>query len=183
MPRRLREEFDQAALPHLTELLRAATRMCGNRDAANDLVQETFLQAWRSFARFQPGTNCRAWLYKILIFSHSKQRRSLSRQPSMTDLDQAGEKALLFDPPTPDVLSADIVKAAFDRVPEPFRTAIVIVDVEEFTYREAADILDVPIGTVMSRLSRGRKLLRHELAGSAAALDRDDRTLERQGQS
>src|ERR1043165_9802409 len=94
MPRRLREEFDQAALPHLTELLRAATRMCGNRDAANDLVQETFLQAWRSFARFQPGTNCRAWLYKILIFSHSKQRRSLSRQPSMTDLDQAGEKAL-----------------------------------------------------------------------------------------
>src|SRR5689334_11240228 len=122
MARRLREEFDAAAMPHLTELLRAATRLCGNRDAASDLVQETYLQAWRSFTRFQPGTNCRAWLYKILMFSHSKQRRSLSRQPSMTDLDQAGEKALLFDPPTPDVLTADIVKAAFDRIPEPFRT-------------------------------------------------------------
>ena len=182
MHRRLREEFDHAAMPHLAELRRAATRLCGNRDAADDLVQETYLQAWRSFARFQPGTNCRAWLYKILMFSHSKQRRSWSRQPSMMELDQAGEKALLFDPPTPDVLSADIIKAAFERVPEPFRTAVVIVDVEEFTYREAADILAVPIGTVMSRLSRGRKLLRHELS-CAGALNLDTRTHERQGTS
>jgi RNA polymerase sigma-70 factor, ECF subfamily len=183
MQRRLREEFETTAMPFLPELLRVATRMCGGRDRAEDLVQETFLQAWRSFARFQTGTNCRAWLYKILMFSHSKQRRSLARQPSLTELDQAGEKALLFDPPTPDVLTAEMVNAAFGRVPEPFRTTMVIVDVEEFTYREAADILDVPIGTVMSRLSRGRKLLRHELAGCAAALNLDTRTRERQGSS
>ena len=124
MQRQLREEFETTAMPHLAELLRAAIRMCGNRAAADDLVQETYLQAWRSFARFQPGTNCRAWLYKILIFSHSKLRRSMARQPSIMELDQAGEKALLFDPPTPDALTAESVKTAFERVPEPFRSAV-----------------------------------------------------------
>jgi len=184
MQRRLREEFEASALPYLQELLRAAMRLCGSRAAAEDLVQEAYLQAWRSFSRFERGTNCRAWLYKILMFSHSRQRRSTARQPQTTHLNEAGDVAVLFDPPTPDALTAASVKAAFDKVPEPFRTAVVLVDVEEFSYREAADILGVPIGTVMSRLSRGRRVLRLELVEQAAAmgLGVGDRR-ERQGSS
>jgi RNA polymerase sigma-70 factor (ECF subfamily) len=170
MPTRLREEFDKSALTHLTELLRVAVRLCRTRDAAEDLVQETYLQAWRSFRRFEPGTNCRAWLFKILIFSHSRQRRDQARRPVLTDMESAGESALLFDPPTPDILTAASVQAAFDSLPEPFRTAVLLVDVEEFTYREVAEILSVPIGTVMSRLSRGRRLLRLDLVTQAAGL-------------
>ena len=125
--------------------------------------------ARRSFHRFEPGTNCRAWLYRILIFSHSRSRRDQSRRPLLTDLDAAGESALLFDPPTPDTLTAASVRAAFDGLPEPFRLAVLLVDVEGLTYREAADALDAPIGTVMSRLNRGRRLLRLALVEQAAS--------------
>jgi RNA polymerase sigma-70 factor, ECF subfamily len=151
-----REEFDRAALVHVPELLRFATRLCGSADAGEDLLQETYLQAWRSFHRFAAGTNCRAWLYKILLFTHSAQNRKRARQPFLVDFDAAGEAALLIDAPTPDALTAKAVKAAFDRLPEHVRTLILLVDVEGLTYREAAEALSVPVGTVMSRLSRGR---------------------------
>lgn len=147
-----------------------ACRLSADRAAADDLVQETYLQAWRSFHRFVPGTNCRAWLYKVLYFCHSRQRRTRARQPVMVDLESSPESALLFDPPTPDTLTADSVKAAFERIAEPFRTAVMLVDVEQLAYREAADVLGVPIGTIMSRLARGRRLLRLELSAEAAAL-------------
>lgn len=162
-----RDAFDRAAMVHVPELLRVAARLCGSADAGEDLVQETYLQAWRSFHRFQTGTNCRAWLYKILLFTYSAQNRKRARQPFLVDLDAAGESALLVDRPTPDTLTAVAVKAAFDRLPEHFRTLVLLVDVEGLTYREAADALEVPIGTVMSRLSRGRGLLRQELARHA----------------
>jgi RNA polymerase sigma-70 factor (ECF subfamily) len=169
MARRLRDEFNDAALPHAAALLRMATRLCGGRDAAQDLVQETYLQAWRSFARFEPGTNCRAWLYKILIFSHSRLRRDQSRRPTITSLETAPDTALLFDPQTPDTLTASSVKAAFESLPDQFRLVVLLVDVEQLSYREAADALDVPIGTVMSRLNRGRRLMRQALVEQAAA--------------
>jgi RNA polymerase sigma-70 factor (ECF subfamily) len=169
MARRLRDEFNDVALPHVPALLRTATRLSGSRDAAEDLVQETVLQAWRSFERFEIGTNCRAWLYKILMFSHSRQRRDQSRRPMVTALDAAHESALQFDPQTPDTLTAASVKAAFDQLPDPFRVAVLLVDVEELTYRETAEALDVPIGTVMSRLNRGRRLMRLALVNEAAA--------------
>lgn len=169
MARRLREEFNDAALPHAAALLRTATRLCGRRDAAEDLVQETYLQAWKSFGRFEPGTNCRAWLYKILIYSHSRLRRDQSRRPVVTSLEQAPDAALLFDPPTPDALTAASVRMAFDTLSDPFRLAVMLVDVEQLSYREAADALDVPIGTVMSRLNRGRRLMRQALVEQAAA--------------
>ena len=159
-----REEFDRTALVHVPELLRFATRLCGSADAGEDLLQDTFLQAWRSFHRFAAGTNCRAWLYRILLNTHSNQNRKRARQPFLVDLDAAGEAALLSDAPTPDALTATAVKVAFDSLPEHFRTLIMLVDVEGLTYREAAEALDVPIGTVMSRLNRGRGLLRLELA-------------------
>ena len=162
-----REEFDRAALVHVPELLRVAARLSGSAEAGEDLVQETYLQAWRSFHRFQAGTNCRAWLYKILLFTYSAQKRKRARQPFLVELDAAGEAALLADAATPDALTAAAVKAAFDRLPDHFRTPVLLVDVEGLTYREAAEALDVPIGTVMSRLSRGRGLLRLELARHA----------------
>jgi RNA polymerase sigma-70 factor (ECF subfamily) len=162
-----RDEFDRAALVHVPELLRVAARLCGDAAAGEDLVQETYLQAWRSFHRFEAGTNCRAWLYKILLFTYSAQRRKRARQPFLVDIDTANDAALLVEPPTPDMLTAEAVRAAFDRLPDLFRTLVLLVDVEGLTYREAADALNVPIGTVMSRLSRGRRLLRLELAEHA----------------
>lgn len=168
-----REEFDRAALVHVPELLRVATRLCGNAAAGEDLVQETYLQAWRSFHRFEAGTNCRAWLHKILLFTYSAQRRKSARQPFLVDIDTAADAALLVDPPAPDMLTAEAVRTAFDRLPDPFRTLVLLVDVEGFTYREAADALNLPIGTVMSRLSRGRRLLRLELAHHAPAAARN----------
>jgi RNA polymerase sigma-70 factor (ECF subfamily) len=158
------QRFEAEAMPHLNDLFRTALRMTGERGQAEDILQEVYLQAWRSFDRFSAGTNCRAWLYKILLFTHSAQKRKRARQPFLVDLDAAGEAALLIDAPTPDALTARAVKAAFDRLPEHFRTLVLLVDVEGLTYREAAEALNVPIGTVMSRLNRGRGLLRLELA-------------------
>jgi len=169
MARTAREQFTDEAMPHVRALLRTAARLCGTRESAEDLVQDTFLQAWRSFHRFEPGTNCRAWLYKIMLFSHSRSRRDQSRRPFHVDLDAAGDQALLFEPPTPDAITAASVRAAFDALPEPFRLAVLLVDVEGLTYREAADALDAPIGTVMSRLNRGRRLMRLALVEEAAA--------------
>jgi RNA polymerase sigma-70 factor (ECF subfamily) len=162
-----REEFDRVALVHVPELLRVATRLCGDAAAGEDLVQETYLQAWRSFHRFEAGTNCRAWLYKILLFTYSAQRRKRARQPFLVDIDTAADAALQVESPTPDMLTAEAVRSAFERLPDPFRTLVLLVDVEGLTYREAADALTVPIGTVMSRLSRGRRMLRLGLAEHA----------------
>ena len=169
MRRRLRQEYDDLVLPHVPALLRMAMRLCGNRATAEDLVQEACLQAWRSFRRFEPGTNCRAWLYRILIFTHSRSRRDAARRPVVTELDAATESALRFDPLTPDPLTSASVSAAFESLAEPFRTVIMLVDVEELAYRDAAEALGIPIGTVMSRLSRGRRLMRIALARQADA--------------
>jgi len=156
-------------MPYMAELLRMAARLRGDRSAAEDLLQETYLQAWRSFRHFEPGTNCRAWLYKILMFTHSRARRDASRRPATTQLDMAPESALRFDPSTPDPLTVESVKAAFDTLPERYRIAVLLVDVEQLTYREASEALDIPIGTIMSRLSRGRRLLRLHLVQQASA--------------
>src|SRR6185503_3450935 len=114
-------DFEAAAMPHLNDLFRTATRVVGDRSEAEDLVQEAYLQAWRSFHRFEPGTNCRAWLYKILFTCLSRDRRARARQPVVVDLEAATEKALRFDPATPDTLTVDSVNAAFERIPDPFR--------------------------------------------------------------
>jgi RNA polymerase sigma-70 factor, ECF subfamily len=183
-----REEFDRAALVHVPELLRVASRLCGSAEAGEDLLQETYLQAWRSFHRFETGTNCRAWLYKILLFTYSAHNRKRARQPFLVELDAASEAALSVDPPTPDTLTAEAVWAAFDRLPENFRTPILLVDVEGLTYREAAEALNTPIGTVMSRLSRGRGLLRLDLArhapeSSTGMRSETDRSAKRRARS
>jgi RNA polymerase sigma-70 factor (ECF subfamily) len=164
-----RAAFDAEALPHAPDLYRAALRMTGERARAEDAVQETFLQAWKSFHRFDAGTNCRAWLYKILFHCVKHQRRNWLRFPSLIQNEAAIEATLESPPLVSDSLEDADILAALDRIPAEFRAAVLLVDVEEFTYKEAAEILAAPIGTVMSRLSRGRRLLREQLADVARA--------------
>ena len=159
------EDFESAALPHLNDLYRTAARVIGNRTEAEDLVQEAYLQAWKSFHRFEPGTNCRAWLFKILFHVIQHHRRKwYSSKLVAQDNEQFLENTVAFEPPVAQHLSDDDVLAALEKIAVQYREVILLADVEEFSYKEVAATLGVPVGTVMSRLSRGRKLLRAELA-------------------
>lgn len=156
--------FEAEAMPHLNDLFRTATRVLGERGRAEDVVQEVYLQAWKSFDRFEPGTNCRAWLFKILFHCVNHHRRKWFRFPLLKENEEFLEANLTYSPPVPEHLTDEEILAALDRIAGDFRAVVLLVDVEEFAYKEAADILQIPIGTVMSRLSRGRKLLREQLA-------------------
>jgi RNA polymerase sigma-70 factor, ECF subfamily len=162
------EEFESAALPHLNDLYRTAARVIGNRTEAEDLVQEAYLQAWKSFHRFEPGTNCRAWLFKILfhVIQHRRRKWYNSKVVQEND-DLLLQDTIAYEPPVPPHLSDEDVLAALEKVSVQYREVVLLADVQEFSYKEIAATLGVPVGTVMSRLSRGRKLLRAELAGFA----------------
>ena len=159
-----KENFDRFAFAHFRELRRFAFRVCQDRETADDLVQETYLRAWRSFDKFEPDTNCRAWLFRIFLYVHSEYRRNQARQPLTFSLDYVKDSTLSSHTDTPSDVTLEEIKLAFAELPEPFRIAVLLSDVEGLRYREIADALDVPIGTVMSRLSRGRQLLRAKLA-------------------
>ncbi|HWQ34960.1 MAG TPA: sigma-70 family RNA polymerase sigma factor [Blastocatellia bacterium] len=161
-------DFETEAMPHLNDLFRSARRILGNAAEAEDAVQEAYYQAWKSFHRFQPGTNCRAWLFKILFHVIQHQRRKWWKVSSFANLDEMPEQVTTWEPPVPQDLTDEEVLQAFDRLPQQYREVVLLADVQEFAYKEIADILNIPIGTVMSRLNRGRKLLRTELAGLAA---------------
>jgi len=156
-------QFEAEALPHLSDLFRTAVRILGDRNRAEDVAQEVYLQAWKSFDRFESGTNCRAWLFKILFHCVNHHRRKWFRFPVLKETEEFLEANLVAPAPIPDQLKDEDILAALDRIPAEFRSVVLLVDVEEFAYKEAAEILSVPIGTVMSRLSRGRKLLRGQL--------------------
>ncbi len=160
-------EFEAVAMPHRNDLFRIATRMTRDRARAEDAVQETLLQAWKSFDRFEAGTNIKAWLFRILFYSVQHQRRKWFRFPQAGD----SEEILMNTAASPEPIAAELtdeaIRAALDSIPEDYRAVALLVDVEEFAYREAAEILRVPIGTVMSRLSRARKLLRDRLGETA----------------
>jgi len=160
------ERFEAEALPHLRSLYGTAYRMTHNAHDAEDLVQETFLRAYRAFDRFQPGTNIRAWLFTILHRARTDSFRKASRSPQTVEL--AAEPAV---PPPQDALASggeDLVHA-LSNLPEVFRTAVVLRDVEDLSYQEIARALEVPVGTVMSRIHRGRSLLRAALAARRSA--------------
>lgn len=158
------ERFEAEAMPHLNDIFRAATRVLGDSTRAEDVAQEVYLQAWKSFHRFEPGTNCRAWLFKILFHCVNHHRRKWFRFPLLKETEEFVEANLTQPEPIPEHLTDADILAALDRIPADFRAVILMVDVEEFAYKEAAEILSIPIGTVMSRLNRGRKLLREHLA-------------------
>jgi RNA polymerase sigma-70 factor (ECF subfamily) len=160
------EDFEEAALPHLNELFRTAAWLVGNRAEAEDLLQETYLQAWKLFHRFEPGTNCRAWLFRILFNKASHHRRRLSWERHH-DRVVPLECSLEYQPPANEQLGDEDMLTALARLPRRYREAVLLADVEDLSYKEIAAIENIPIGTVMSRVHRGRKLLRIELAGIA----------------
>jgi RNA polymerase sigma-70 factor (ECF subfamily) len=158
------ERFEAEAMPHLNDIFRTALRVTGDRAAAEDVIQEVYLQAWRSFENFESGTNCRAWLYKILFHCVSHQRRKWFRFPQLKETEEFLEANLVQPESVPERLTDEDILAALDGIAQEFRSVVLLVDVEEFAYKEVAGILGIPIGTVMSRLSRGRTMLRKRLA-------------------
>jgi RNA polymerase sigma-70 factor (ECF subfamily) len=156
--------FEAEAMPHADRLFSLAMWLERNRAEAEDLVQETLVQALQSFHRYRPGTNCRAWLVTILHHVRSNRRRASGRLTLVADVDDRIAATTPFVPAIPEDLTDDDVLAALGAIPEPYQHVIVLFDVEELTYKEISQALDIPIGTVMSRLHRGRTLLRAQLA-------------------
>ena len=136
--------FASEAMPHLNDLFRTATRVLGERGRAEDVVQEVYLKAWKSFERFESGTNCRAWLYKILFHCVNHHRRKWFRFPLLKENEEFLEANLTYSPPVAEHLTDQEILAALDRIPADFRSVVLLVDVEEFAYKEAAEILGAP---------------------------------------
>jgi RNA polymerase sigma-70 factor (ECF subfamily) len=163
--------FEAEALSHLDALYRAALRITRNRADAEDLVQETFMKAFRAAGRFERGTNLRAWLFTILMNTARNQRRDAARDRVIVDspaVDEAPVAAPGADPESlllRGVLDQEL-QQALDALPDAFREAVWLRDVEEFSYAEIAGILAIPIGTVMSRIARGRRLLYDRLTAA-----------------
>jgi RNA polymerase sigma-70 factor (ECF subfamily) len=170
-------QFASLAMEFMGSLYTAALRMTRNSADAEDLVQETYLKAYRAFGSFQEGTNLKAWLYKILTNTFINSYRAKKRRPEQSELDEVEDLYLYrrlggleaaaagrsAEEEVMDLFADEDVKQALESLPEQFRIAVLLADVEGFSYKEIADILDVPIGTVMSRLHRGRKALQKAL--------------------
>src|SRR5436305_2327227 len=161
------DEFEAAAMPHMADIYRTASRLLGAGTGADDVVQDVYLQAWKSFGQFERGTNCRAWLFKILFHTLHHYRRKWLNLRMINQSEEILDLAAASSPPLPAHITDEEMLAALADVPIDFRAVVLLIDVEEFSYKEAAGILNVPIGTVMSRLSRGRKLLREKLVDLA----------------
>ena len=169
--------FAEQAMPHMASLYSGALRMTRNPADAEDLVQETYLKAYRGFGGFTEGTNLKAWLYRIMTNTYINSYRAKQRRPDESALDEvedlylyrrlggleAASMSRSAEDELMDTFSEAEVKAAVENLPENFRLAVLLADVEGFAYKEIAEILDIPIGTVMSRLHRGRKQLQRAL--------------------
>ncbi len=163
------DEFEAAAMPHMNDIYRTAARLLGNSPGADDVVQDVYLQAWKSFDQFELGTNCRAWLFKILFHTLNHYRRKWLNMRMVRESEEILDVTPAVGPPIPEQITDEEMLAALAEVPQDFRAVVLLVDVEEFSYKEAAGILNAPVGTVMSRLSRGRKVLREKLGAHAAS--------------
>ncbi len=159
LSRRQREEFKSQALVHVAALTRTALRLCDSRESAEDAVQETYLQAWKYWKTYQQGTSCRSWLFRIL-FNVIKKKHGMQTQQVPIE-DAAVDNIVRFIPDRQ--LDIYEVLDAFGRLAEEHRAVLMLVAVEEMTYKEAAFALGVPVGTVMSRLNRARIQLRRWL--------------------
>ena len=169
--------FAEQAMEYMAPLYTAALRMTRNPADAEDLVQETYLKAYRGFGGFEQGTNLKAWLYRILTNTFINSYRSKKRRPEESELDEVEDLYLYrrlggleaaavgrsAEDELMDLVTDQEVKDAIEALPEQFRMAVLLADVEGFSYKEIAEILDIPIGTVMSRLHRGRKALQKAL--------------------
>jgi RNA polymerase sigma-70 factor, ECF subfamily len=177
-----RVRFEEDALALSDQVYRVARHLVGSREEAEDLMQETYARAFRSWKSFQPGTNLRAWLLRILTNLNIDRGRRRQRTPDMQPLEE-GDYFLYnrleesAEGPTDEErvverLSQNDVVGALSEVPHDFRDVVVLVDIGDFTYADAAQILDIPIGTVMSRLHRGRRILKQSMADAAVGSER-----------
>jgi RNA polymerase sigma-70 factor (ECF subfamily) len=169
-----RKAFEKEALPHMDALYRTALRMTKNQNDAEDLVQEAYVKAYRFWDKFEPGSNCRAWLFKIMTNIFINDYRSKSRTPVSVNVDDIddnflyGQLANLGPEDNPErrlfsKIFDDDIKKAIEELPDDFRLVVVLSFLEGFSYQEIADIADLQLGTVKSRLHRGRKLLQKQL--------------------
>lgn len=175
-----RAAFHDEALPHMDSLYNAALYMTRDAALAEDLVQETFLKAFRFWHRYEQGTNCKAWLFRILTntFINKNRRKKqviLSMDASEQELsgDIVSERSRFYDSPEKEFLSSlfpEHVKQAIEALPDNFRIPVILADLHDFSYKEIADIMECPVGTVMSRLFRGRKRLQEVLFDYAVEL-------------
>lgn len=170
-------DFERDAMQYTRQLYSAAMRMTRNPSDAEDLVQETFLKAYRAYHTFEEGTNLKAWLYRILTNTYINKYRKESRRPSEVDLgsvedlylyrrlgsEESAEAARTTEDRVLEGLVESDIKKAVEDLPENFRITVLLADLEGFSYKEIAEILDIPIGTVMSRLHRGRKAMQKSL--------------------
>jgi len=187
------DRFERDALVFMDQLYAAALRYTKNPEDARDLVQDTYLKAFNSFHQFEEGTNLRAWLYRVLTTTFINTYRKDQRRPQLasgeledwqlaeaqshtSDLGKSAEVEALENLPDSDI------KRALQEIPEEFRIAVYLADVEGFSYKEIADIVEVPAGTVMSRLHRGRKLLREKLADYAKELGYSTESKSKKGE-
>lgn len=160
--------FNEEAILHSAEIYRVALRMTRKKEDAEELVQETFMQAWSSFERYEPGTNCRAWLYAILFNKYSVARRKQFVQwKHIQEADEFVLENAVMPASISEHLTDETVIEALDQLPDYFRSIVILTDVYEFRYKEVSEILGIPIGTVMSRLNRARAKLKNSLANSA----------------
>lgn len=167
------EDFEEEIIPHLDALYNFALRLTSDPNDAEDLVQDTIVKAYRFFSSYEKGTNAKAWLFRILKNSYINNYRKKSKQPNQVDYDEVAtfyetiraertDTSDLEDRMFRDLIDDDISNA-LEELPEDFRTVVLLCDVEGFTYEEIANMLDVPIGTIRSRLHRGRNLLKAQL--------------------
>ena len=173
-----RVRFEEEALQLSDQVYQVARRLAGSREEAEDLVQETYARAFRAWRSFEPGTNLRAWLFRILTNLNIDRGRRIQRSPDMQPLEENDYflynrlEAATSDQNTDERrvverLSQNDAVTALADLPHDFRDVVLLVDLADFTYSDAAQILDIPIGTVMSRLHRGRRILKQSLAESA----------------
>jgi RNA polymerase sigma-70 factor (ECF subfamily) len=177
-----RVRFEEEALALSDQVYRVARHLVGSRDDAEDLVQETYARAFRSWRSFTPGTNLRAWLLRILTNLNIDRGRRIQRQPDSRPLEEGDyflynrleetAQGTADEERVVERLSQNDVVSALSEVPHDFRDVLVLVDIGDFSYADAAQILDIPIGTVMSRLHRGRRILKKAMAESAVRSDR-----------
>jgi RNA polymerase sigma-70 factor, ECF subfamily len=172
--KRQRDAFEKEALPHFDALYSVALRLTRNERDTEDLVQDTLLRGFRFFERFEQGTNCKAWLFKILTNTFINKYRKRMREREVREVIDGDDMPSLMSEDVAEAsrdpegmitgaMLSDDVKRALDAVPYDYRVAVVLSDLEDFSYKEIADIMDCPVGTVMSRLHRGRRLLQKAL--------------------
>jgi RNA polymerase sigma-70 factor, ECF subfamily len=171
--RQKHQDFQREAIPHMDILYNYGLRLTGNPEDANDLLQETYLKAYRFWDKFEQGTNCRAWLFRIMRNSYINRYRKAVKTPEHVDYDEIKEFYNTIREQSTDAndlsdrlygqLLDDQIALALTDLSEEFRTVVILCDIEGFTYEEAAEFVDCPIGTIRSRLHRGRKLLRDKL--------------------